>query len=67
MTKHTEITTKYPGGRALTKTILGFNDESDKAAFLASHAWTALLYGYGAHILSETPTTLIYTASTSAD
>jgi hypothetical protein len=67
MTKHTEITHRYPGGRALTKTIVGFVSESDKAAFLSSMEWTSLLYGYGAHILSETPTTLIYSASTSAD
>jgi hypothetical protein len=67
MTKHTEITTKYPGGRALTKTVVGFTDAAEKDAFLSSMEWTALLYGYGAHILSETPTTLIYTASTSAD
>jgi hypothetical protein len=44
-----------------------FDSEKAKQEFLRSYEWKSLLYGYGAHIIEQTETTLKYRASDTCD
>jgi hypothetical protein len=60
-------TQNFGRGRALITKTVDFPSQEAKDAYKASYAWTALVHGYGAQILSETETSIVYSASNSAD